>query len=83
MRFLHVYIHRHDYTRLIRARAAADVLPIDPPEVLCPGCQAPYYLDDATSAIGLRAQRRLKQEGRARLRQECPDHSHQFEVEEW
>lgn len=82
MRFLHLYVHRHDYTRLIRARADARVLPIDPPEVFCPGCDAPYYLDDGRSEIDSRAERRLKQAVRGRPRQECPDHAHRFDVAE-
>ncbi len=82
MRFLHLYVHRHDYTRLIRARADANVLPTEPAEVLCPRCDAPYYLDDETSEIGARAERRLKREVRVRLRQECPDHPHRFTVQE-
>ena len=82
MRFLHLYIHRHDYTRLVRARADANVIPVDPPEVICQGCDAPYYLDNGTADTDRRTERLLKREVRTRLCWECPDHPHWFDVEE-
>ena len=81
VRFLHLYVHRHDYTRLVRARAAANAVPVDPPEVLCPHCATPYYLDSGEAEIDRRVVRRLIQAARARLHRECPDHVHRFEFD--
>ncbi len=81
MRLLHLYVHQHDYTQLIRARVAANAAPIDPPEVLCPRCAVPYYLDSGEAAIDRRLVRQLIQAARARLRCECPDHVHRFDFD--
>ena len=81
MRFLHLYVHRHDYTQLVRARDAANAIPIAPPEVLCPRCATPYYLDSGEAEIDRRVVRRLIQAARARLHRECPDHVHRFEFD--
>ncbi len=82
MRFLQTHIHRHERFELVHGQAVGGQPSLGAVDIECPLCGLPYF-----APVPLRARRGalrwLQAEGKRHLVKECPDHAHQFTVEEW
>ena len=82
MRFLQTHIHRHERFELVSGQAVGGRPALSAVDIECPMCGLPYF---APIPVTVRqgALRWLQAEGKRHLLKECPDHPHQFLVEEW
>ncbi len=82
MRFLQTHIHRKEHLQLMATPVSGRQPFLACLDIGCPMCGLPYF-SPIPQSVSRRALRWLQEEGERYLLKECPDHPHQFAVEEW
>ena len=73
-RFVHCGVHRQEFRRIVR-----DAERPEPTIIGCPNCGQWYFADTASEEEAPDLEETVS-EAEERLKRECPDHAHTFEV---